>query len=135
MKNLDKTLDTVFSIYIRLKYTDENGNGNCFTCDDPYHFNFLQCGHFVKRGNTLYRHDKNNARIQCKDCNEFKSGNMQVYEERLINDIGMVKVAEMKFKANQNFAGWSKFEKRLTLQRLKHECRDLLLEKNFSVSI
>lgn len=135
MNNLDKQLDTVFSKYIRLKYTDEDGNGNCFTCDDRYQFHFLQCGHFIKRAITLYRHDKNNARIQCKDCNEFKAGNMEVYEDRLIDEIGIVKVAEMKFKTTQDFAGFTNFEKRQMLFNLRKQCRELLKDKNFNITI
>jgi len=135
MKNLDKTLDDLFSIYIRLKYTNDNGQGNCYTCDEPATYFLGQCGHFIKRGHQLYRTDKNNARLQCKDCNEFKSGNLEIYQDRLIDEIGIVKVAEMKFKSNQDFAGWSKSEKKEMVKALRSEAKELLKDKNFNITI
>ena len=140
MKNIDKALTDIHSIVVRLKNTDENGYGNCYTCDDRIVykaglFNTGQCGHFIKRGNTLYRYVVKASRFQCVNCNEYLSGNDEIYEQRLINEIGVVKVAEMKFKSKQDFAGWSLSEKREMLKKLRAEARELLKDKNFSVQI
>lgn len=73
-----KALDKVFSHYIRLRATDENGYGNCFTCGQTYHWTEVDCGHFMSRVNLSTRYDELNCQFQCKHCNISNSG--QQYE-------------------------------------------------------
>ena len=43
----------------------------------------MQCGHYVPRGNMALRFSFDNTRVQCKSCNEFHTGNLSVFAERL----------------------------------------------------
>lgn len=134
MKNIDKRLDTIFSIYIRLKYTDDNGIGYCYTCNDKHNYFEFDCGHFIRRGNTQFRWYKNNGKLQCIKCNRELDGNLEVYRDRLINDIGLYDIARMEFQSKQAYK-WSKSDKTELFKQLKTECKELLKEKMFNVKL
>jgi len=74
-----KKLDVIFSQYIRLKYSDNQGMANCFTCGKRDHWKKLQCGHFQSRKNYSTRWEEDNCRVQCLGCNMFKSGEQYVF--------------------------------------------------------
>ena len=68
-KNLVKRLDTVFSLYIRLREAD-NEMVKCFTCEKVSHYKKnMQCGHFQSRAKYSTRWDPNNCQVQCYGCN------------------------------------------------------------------
>jgi hypothetical protein len=69
MKALKKKAWDVFSIYIRQRDMDENGNVKCCTCPNIRHWTGLDAGHFESRikENTLF--DEQNVHPQCKGCN------------------------------------------------------------------
>ncbi len=82
-------LDTIYSIYIRLKYADINGYVRCFTCGARMHWKAIQNGHYVSRTHLATRwHDKN-CHPQCVGCNIFKHGNMEEYALALIKKYGV----------------------------------------------
>jgi len=77
-------LDYVFSRLVRITAADEYGNCACYTCDCvPKHWSLMQCGHFISRKEMATRWDFRNARVQDKNCNEIKSGNLEVFRQRL----------------------------------------------------
>ena len=83
-ESLIADLDYYFSQYIRLlDYDKKLAKCTCYTCGKKVAFADAQCGHYEKRGNTLLRWDKRNARVQCKECNELHSGNYEEYTKRL----------------------------------------------------
>ena len=82
-QNLINDLDYVFSRIVRLRAADEHGNCQCYTCPTKNHWSLMQCGHYVPRGNMALRFSFDNTRVQCKSCNELKSGNLSVFAERL----------------------------------------------------
>ena len=77
-KNVVKTLDRVFSTYIRLRdcylTTKTMDKGICVTCGKLLDFKEAHCGHFVKRGTMNLRWDERNAHLQCPGCNTFREG-------------------------------------------------------------
>lgn len=75
--------DDVFSKVLRLSAADQNGIVTCYTCDVKLRWQDAQCGHYMKRGNLFLRFDPRNCRVQCRDCNEYKDGNMAEYTRRL----------------------------------------------------
>lgn len=83
LSGLIEDADTIFSQYIRLKYTNERGMAKCYTCPEVKHWTMLQNGHYVKRAHLYLRWDERNCKPQCRTCNEFHSGNMIVYREEL----------------------------------------------------
>ena len=48
-------MDTYFHRYIRLKNTDKEGKGECYTCETPLEFKRSQCGHFMGREHKATR--------------------------------------------------------------------------------
>lgn len=87
LSELIAAADDVFSKYVRAKGADENGIACCYTCGKPARWQELQCGHYIGRDITLYlRWDVRNCRIQCKTCNEFNSGNIAVFTQKLEED-------------------------------------------------
>lgn len=83
MAQLKKKLDSVFSVYIRLR-----DKGKCFTCDKILPWRQQQNGHYVTRGCMELRWDERNCNCQCVGCNIFKSGNMEEYAVRLMKKHG-----------------------------------------------
>jgi len=93
--------DKWMSIYVRLKYANEFGMCNCFTCDKYIKWKAPQPhgahnGHFIKRGNNPKRYDEKNCRVQCYDCNVVKNGNDTVFAEKLNIEAGYDIAAELK---------------------------------------
>ena len=86
---LKKELDTIFSIYIRQKFSKE-----CYTCLKVT--DTLQCGHFISRQYLTTRWDENNCRPQCVGCNIFGNGKPLDFEERLKKELGSNFVENMK---------------------------------------
>ena len=69
-----RNLDKWFSAYIRLRDTNEHGQGRCITCQKMKPFEDLDCGHWQTRNNISTRFDPHNANAQCRNCNSFKGG-------------------------------------------------------------
>ena len=93
---LKKELDTIFSIYIRQKFSDSNGNNTCYTCGKAGTIKTMQNGHFVSRQYLATRWSEDNCRIQCLGCNLFGNGKPLDFEERLKKDLGSEYVETMK---------------------------------------
>jgi len=93
---LKKELDTIYSIYIRQKYADSQGNVDCYTCSKQFTIKTIQNGHFVSRQYLATRWSDNNCRPQCWGCNGFGNGRLLDYEERLKKELGSEVVEQMK---------------------------------------
>lgn len=93
---LIKKLDSVFSLFIRLKFADKNGNVRCFTCGAFKHYKEIQNGHYVTRGKYSTRWDEDNCRPQCYGCNIGRNGNYPVFSQNL----GMKKIDELVRRGN-----------------------------------
>lgn len=74
LSTLIKKLDKVFSQFIRLRDTDENGNGRCVTCNQPTTYREANAGHFIRRGRHATRWNEMNVNIQDVACNKYKDG-------------------------------------------------------------
>jgi hypothetical protein len=83
LSGLIEDADRVFSQYIRLKYADNKGIVDCYTCGDKKHWTIMQAGHYMKRGHLYLRWDERNVKPQCQTCNEMKYGNIEQYSKRL----------------------------------------------------
>lgn len=83
---LVKELDSIFSKYIRLKYANEKGMCQCYTCGNIDHYKNLQNWHFLSRSNYKYRRDEDNCRVQCYGCNIIKSGNYKIYTLKMVDE-------------------------------------------------
>lgn len=73
MENV-KNLDKYFSIWIRMRDSDDKGYGKCFTCNKILHFKDAHCGHFISRRHMATRFNEQNCGLQCPACNLFNQG-------------------------------------------------------------
>lgn len=78
-KSLKNKLDKLFSIYIRLRGSDENEIAECVTCGKKDHWKKMQCGHFQSRRHNSTRWDEKNANVQCYGCNVCKQGEQYIH--------------------------------------------------------
>ena len=88
------------SKFKRREAADENGIVCCYTCGHPHYWTDMDLGHYIHLNALDFEPD--NLRPQCKQCNKWKSGNLDIYGERLIKEIGIKKVEILRQKANQN---------------------------------
>ena len=83
-----KDLDAAFSQYIRLKYTNEYGEVECYTCGSRMNWKEAQNGHFYSRARYTTRWDEVNCRVQDYRCNVALGGNYIVYTRNMLAEIG-----------------------------------------------
>jgi hypothetical protein len=92
-KDLYKLAERYFHKYIVLR--DIKKRGHCITCKAPIE----QAGHFNHGGNNRYAFwcdfDERNLNGQCKRCNHFMSGNLNIYSEELIKIYGPEIIGEL----------------------------------------
>lgn len=97
-------LDVVFSQYIRLRDSDENGYVTCYCCEGFVYWTDAQCMHFMPRIHKNTRFSEGNCHGGCKNCNERKGGNLKVYGEHLERDRpGTVEALEEQARAPYNY--------------------------------
>lgn len=101
MEKIEEELDTVFSIYTRMRFADWKGDVHCFTC--PWFGRWQDCdaGHWIPRGNFAVRWDDDNGRPQCRSCNRAKDGRVDIFEEELLWTIGDDGVAKLRERAKR----------------------------------
>jgi len=92
--------DMWFSRYIRLKYSQELMFGvfvcYCYTCGSRHGIKSIDNGHYHNRENKATRYHENNARPQCKYCNQHKSGRHTKFGDKLLNELGFEEFEELR---------------------------------------
>ena len=86
--NLKAKLDQIFSEYIRLRDTNENGFGKCISCGKIIHWKDGDAGHYTNRKHMSLRYDGKNVNLQCRACNRFDEGCMIGYNHGLVEKYG-----------------------------------------------
>ncbi len=82
------------SKFKRREAADEHGIVCCYTCDHPHYFTDMDLGHYIHLNALDFEPD--NLRVQCKQCNKWKSGNGNVYAERIVKEIGIERVNRLR---------------------------------------
>ncbi|MEM3609750.1 MAG: recombination protein NinG [Candidatus Anstonellales archaeon] len=118
LSTLKKKVWKEFSKYIRQKYADINGNVRCYTCGQIMPWQESQCGHGISgRGNAIL-FDEELCRPQCKRCNIFLYGNLDVFHTKLIKEKG-IKWFEEKLKLKHTIKQFTRQELETLLDRYK----------------
>ncbi len=106
---LMKEADTVFSLFVRLRDTDSNGNMTCITSGRFCGWNSIDNSHYIPRSYMKYRYDEINCNAQSKNDNGRLHGNIPEYRRWLINKYGadvemsMFLGSKEYFKPDANF--------------------------------
>tara|TARA_R110002020_G_scaffold183274_2_gene379404 strand:+ start:122 stop:529 length:408 start_codon:yes stop_codon:yes gene_type:complete len=87
-KGLVKKLDTIFSVYIRLRKADDLGVVSCYTCGKKDYYKKMQCGHFMSRKYYSTRWEELNCQVQCYSCNVMRYGEQYKYGLELQKEYG-----------------------------------------------
>jgi hypothetical protein len=97
----DTKLWKVFSEYIRLRDSDENGYCKCFTCGLVRYWKDGDCGHGIGRQHWGTRYSEKNNHFQCKRCNGFEGGKREVYKQKMDEKYGKDTWALMEFQSRK----------------------------------
>ena len=87
-QKLIKDLDKVFSLFIRMRASDDDGYATCFTCGQVKKWKEGDAGHFISRGAFATRWDEENVQFQDKRCNIFKGGEQYLFGQALDKSYG-----------------------------------------------
>lgn len=97
---LEKELDRVFSIFIRMRDSNEDGDAVCFTCGKADKWVNMDNGHYISRAHRSTRWNELNCHIQCKRCNIFMHGNYPSYALNLTRVFGAGVLEELSALKN-----------------------------------
>jgi hypothetical protein len=76
LANLKAKCDKVFSIFIRTRDIDRNGEGECVCCRTRLPWKRLQAAHFISRVHLSTRYNETNVQPACYACNCLRAGNL-----------------------------------------------------------
>ena len=101
ISKLKKELDTIFSVFIRLREANEFGYCQCHTCGVVRHYkDGMQNGHFQSRKHLATRFSEDgNCEVQCIKCNIFGSGEQYLFSIRLDEKYGEGRAEELQVLA------------------------------------
>ena len=95
----DAKLWKVFSEYIRLRDSDGQGIGKCFTCNFRGEWKRFDAGHGIGRQHKTVKYDERNVHSQCKRCNGFEGGQQAIYKEEVEKKYGQGTWDELVLKS------------------------------------
>jgi hypothetical protein len=86
---------TWFSIYIRLRDSDEKGFAPCFTCGKTHYYKEMHAGHFLQGRHVVLLFNEYGVHSQCYRCNIELYGNqikyyihmIQLYGQSMVNKL------------------------------------------------
>lgn len=96
-KSLHKKAWGLISKYVRQIGADEFGFNTCYTCGLKEEYKILQCGHFF-HGKLDF--DLRNLKPQCAACNMYKSGDLANYAVKLVKELGVEGMEQLRLDAN-----------------------------------
>lgn len=126
--SLRNKLDTVFSEFIRLRDSREDGTFICISCGRLLPYEQADCGHYINRKHMSTRFSEKNCNAQCRSCNRFDEGNIQGYRRGLIAKYGEPIVLILELSKNQ-INKLSEFEYKAMIDHYRKEVKRLKKEK------
>jgi len=125
----DGKLWPIFSLFIRLRDTNEEGYGKCFTCPRIIHYSKGDCGHGIPRQHKATKYSEINNHLQCKHCNAFEGGKREVYKEEVDKRYGEGMWDKIEI-ASRQICKRGKVEIQVMTAYYKKEVQKLKLSKN-----
>ena len=121
-------LDKWFSIYIRLRDADDDGNCRCCSCSKVGFWKEMDAGHFIPRQNKSTRYHGRNVFAQCRSCNRFYNGNPAGYSKYIISRFGTDILDEL-IQLSHQAKKWTQFEIDNMRDYYKQKAKELANEK------
>jgi len=137
MKNLLKKTQNIVNKYTRIKYAIITSDGlmaRCFCCGKMWILDThkakknYHCSHLFREdlfASVRFHH--NNLRPACNYCNINLHGNLAIYTEKLIDEIGLEEYERLCFLKNQ-----TKKYSAMELEQIIFEHEELLLQPEFA---
>jgi len=88
LENLEGKLWEIFSVYIRLRDSDDQGICKCFTCNFRAHWKKMDAGHGIPRQHKATKFSEINNNAQCGRCNAFEGGMREEYKKAMDKKYG-----------------------------------------------
>lgn len=126
--SLMNKLDAVFSEFIRLRDTRDDGTFVCISCGRILPYEQADCGHYINRKHMSTRFSEKNCNAQCRSCNRFDEGNIQGYRRGLVAKYGEQAVLLLEVSKNR-INKISSFEYQAMIDHYRKEVRRLKKEK------
>lgn len=118
----------IFSQYIRLRDTDLQGAGRCFTCGKLLHWQSGDSGHGIPRQHKATKYNEKNNHLQCKKCNGFEGGRREAYKAEMDRRYGPGTWDLMEL-ASRQVCKHSQFEYDLMIADYSERVAKLKIEK------
>lgn len=131
-KSLEKSLDKLFSLYIRLRDTDENGYFKCPTCGRILPWEKADCSHYWSRSHKSTRWNEDNCVAECSYCNRFDSSHLDGLGRFLKKKLGEQRFEMLHWLHNQP-KNYSEFELAELVKMYRKKIVELKRTKNFVV--
>jgi|SRR5690606_28991210 len=126
----DKKLWKVFSEFVRLRDSNENGYCKCFTCSNIRYYKNMDCGHGIKRQHMATKFHEKNNHAQCKLCNgPAGQGKPKEYREAIAKKYGPGTWEELEM-LSRTVCKFSNFEIKAMLLYYTEEVKKLKAAKN-----
>tara|TARA_R100000781_G_scaffold539_5_gene903 strand:- start:894 stop:1298 length:405 start_codon:yes stop_codon:yes gene_type:complete len=128
ISKLKKELDKWFSLFIRLR-DSENGWCHCATCSKvSYYKSGMQNGHFQSRRFMATRYDEQNCYAQCVACNMFRGGEQFKFALWIDAKYGDGTALELEYKARTTVK-FSRVDYEDKISYYKDAVKNLKIEK------
>ena len=124
---LHKQAWSLVSEIVRRSEADRYGVTHCYTCGKPWHWKDTDCGHFLHAGTShlnLVDFCFDNLRVQCKHCNKYLKGNLDIYRANLESEIGPERIQDI-YDLKNVINKWSHEEYKKLIADLKIELKEL----------
>lgn len=131
-KSLERSLDKLFSLYIRLRDTNENGYFKCPTCGRILPWEKADCSHYWSRSHKSTRWNEDNCVAECSYCNRFDSSHLDGLGRFLKKKLGEQKFEMLHWLHNQP-KKYSEFELAELVKMYRKKIVELKRTKNFVV--
>ena len=103
LTKLRDKLDTVFSQFIRLRDSNNEGIAICISCGTPGFWKYGDCGHYISRKYLALRWEEKNVGFQDKECNIFGQGEQVKFQKGLIKRYGPDVIEYLETKKHNRF--------------------------------
>lgn len=110
------------SLGTRLRYADDDGFVQCYTCGRKRHYkDGMQAGHGFSGRSKSVLFMEEIIRPQCSGCNIRESGKLDVFTYKLLKEHGQDKFDALYLEAHQDKGQWKAWELEELIDKWKKE--------------